>query len=176
MAPDPKAKYGVTLVARQVPDLGKSFGKLIARVGLLEYLDLVPDAQPEVTFSEPFNKAGYTRNLYPGGPDITVTGTTGMVVSVGRLNSLRGGERWTFVIGGNKYGVRTIDLRAEDIQEALKSASGISEGDYFISPQGGIYSWLTTGEGTPTTLGAAGTDTLGATGQLQDPVVQSLIA
>jgi hypothetical protein len=155
MPSDPKAKYGITLVARQVPDQGRTFGKLIARVGLLEYLNLVPDAQPEVVFSQPFNKAGHTRKLYPGGPSISVSGSTGLVVSTGRLNSLRGGQRWTFVIGGKKYRVRTLDLRAEDIQEALKSASGINEGDYFISPQGGIYAWLTAGETPPPDEGPA---------------------
>lgn len=176
MAPDPKAKYGVTLITRKTPNAGITQGKLIARVGLLEYLDLSEAPQGEVTFSTPFNKAGHTRRLYPGAPPINVSGTTGMVVTVGRTNSLRGGRSWTLVIGGEKFGIRVINLRAEDVQEALKGATGITPGDYMITDDGGIYDLKDTAPPT-TTFGALGTDTLAATpGQLQDPAVQASIA
>lgn len=168
MASDPKAKYGAALIPRKTPNGGIPNGKLIARVGLLDFLSLDLAAQGEVTFSEPFSKTGYSRTLYPGGPSIPVAGTTGMVVSVGRLQSLRGGERWKLVIGGTAFGIRVLNLRAEDLQEALKSASGIAQGDYFVTQQGGVYPLKDETPG-PTVLGAQGTDTLSGAGTTPDP-------
>jgi len=147
--PDALAKYGAVIIPRKPPTLGKDSGTMIARVGLLEFLDLTQASQGEIKFSGPFSKKPHTRNLYPGGPDIPVLGTSGMVTTVGRLNSLRTGASWQLVIGGQSYGIRVSDLRAEDLQEALKAATGIGPNDYFVTKGGGIYQIkASTGAGT----------------------------
>jgi hypothetical protein len=167
--PDPKAKYGAAIIPRKPPTLGIDNGKLIARVGLLEFLDLDLADQGEVTFSDPFTKNGYTRTLYPGGPSIPVNGTNDMVVSVGRLNSLNSGQRWKLVIGGQAYGIRVTSLRVEDLQEALKGATGISQGDYIITQQGGTYP-LKDETPSPTVQGALGADMINDQGTTADPI------
>lgn len=157
MAADPKNKYGIASVPRKTPNGGIANGKLIARVGLLEYLKLTPTAGSGAKFSEPFSKRSHTRTLYPGATPITVAAATGVVTTIGRVQSLNAGRSWTLVIGGKAFGIRVLDLRAEDLEEFLKASTAILSGDYFMTDDGGKYT-ITKGN-PPTVLGAAGNDT-----------------
>lgn len=139
MATDPNRKYVVVGVTRKSPNQGITAGKLILRKGLADALGLSPSAAEPVTFSAPFNKASFTRKTYPGDSGITVAAATGVVTTKGRVGSLLGGESWTITLASGTFGIRVINVRAEDLQEALKGATGISEGAYFTTAQGGKY-------------------------------------
>jgi len=156
--PNPLNNYGVALVPRQTPNAGITSGRLIARVGLLDALGIEPEDVGEVEFSATFIKAAHTRQLYPGANPIPVRQSVSMVVTVGGVNSLLSGESWTLKLNGQSFSIRLLNLRARDVVEFLQGKTGIGAGDFLRSPRGKSYPL--DGAAPPTTLGAAGTDTL----------------
>jgi hypothetical protein len=157
--PNPLNNYGVALVPRVSPNAGDTTGKVIARVGLLTALGITPAATTPVTFSEPFTKAAHTRQLYPNGPAIPVRQSVSMVTTVGGTNSLLSGESWTLELNGQSFGIRVLELRARDLVQFFSGKTTVGTGDFLVSPRGKIYPL--SGTAGPTTLGAAGQDTLG---------------
>lgn len=160
--PNPLNSYGLVIVPRVAPNSGDSSGKLIARLGLLEFLNIEAADSQGVSWSDPFTKAAHNRQLYPGGPLIPVKQSVSMVVSVGGVNSLLSGESWSLVIDGQEFGIRLLELRARDVVDFLKTNSNLNIGDFLRSPRGRPYP-IKTGPAAPTTFGAAGTDFLGLT-------------